>query len=259
MAQMYFCPQAQRKAQKAFTLIELLVVIAIIAILAAILFPVFARARENARRTSCMSNLKQLGLGAMQYVQDYDEKFYWSYIPDAGKTPPDGVYWFGDATNWVWPQSLQPYTKNFQISVCPSGASSNTKTPYWGHYATNGLLTARGSYGGTPVSLSQINYSAATYLMMDAGSYVIEPYQSFTPAGETSYLPGSQEGGVACPAMTPASLTADCQTGRHFGGVNVGFADGHAKWLKSSIVIGEARKFDYTNHATVSAWDPLSK
>lgn len=244
--------------RRGFTLIELLVVIAIIAILAAILFPAFARARENARRTSCMSNLKQMGLGAMQYVQDYDEKFYWTYSPNAATAPPDGVYWFGDATNWVWPQLLHPYTKSIQIVVCPSRAT-NTSTPYWGHYGTNGLLTARGAYGGTPISLAQINSSSTTYLMMDSGPYVIDPYYALGPVGEFWYVPGSGEGGVTCPAMTPASLTADCQSGRHFGGVNVAFADGHVKWLKASTVVDEARKFDYSGHATASAWDPLSK
>lgn len=258
MARIFSCPQAPRKTQKAFTLIELLVVIAIIAILAAILFPVFARARENARRSSCLSNLKQLGLGAMQYTQDYDEKYYWTYIANSTTTPPDGVYWFGDATHWVWPQLIYPYTKSFQISVCPSSSANNRATPYWGQYGTNTLISARGAYGGTPISLAQIKSSASTYMMMDAGPYVIDPYYTLNVQGEYWYVPGSEEAGLTCPEMTPASLTGDCKSGRHFGGVNVAFADGHAKWLKASTVIAEARKFDYTNHATVSAWDPLS-
>jgi prepilin-type N-terminal cleavage/methylation domain-containing protein len=83
-----------RYHRKAFTLIELLVVIAIIAILASILFPVFARARENARRTSCLSNLKQIGMGFMQYTQDYDEKYpmsYWIANPSACTPTCTGV------------------------------------------------------------------------------------------------------------------------------------------------------------------------
>src|SRR5687767_8686968 len=95
-----------------FTLIELLVVIAIIAILAAILFPVFARARENARRSSCSSNIRQLGLALKQYIQDYDERY-----PEA-QTIVNG-------TDIGWAQNLQPYAKNLQLFQCPTEASPN--------------------------------------------------------------------------------------------------------------------------------------
>ena len=98
--------------RKAFTLIELLVVIAIIAILAAILFPVFGRARENARRTSCLSNLKQIGLGIEQYKQDYDSMYPMAYFYVNGATSGGGyVHWSG---------SVQPYVKSEQLFVCPS-------------------------------------------------------------------------------------------------------------------------------------------
>src|SRR3954465_1382903 len=90
-----------------FTLIELLVVIAIIAILAAILFPVFAKAREKARQISCVSNLKQMGLGIMQYVQDNDECMI-----------PRTLYYNG--SDHVWTQLMQPYVKNQNIFQCPS-------------------------------------------------------------------------------------------------------------------------------------------
>ena len=93
----------ESSARSAFTLIELLVVISIIALLAAILFPVFARARENARRSSCQSNLKQLGLGVLQYVQDYDERY-----PSSGFPPHS------------WRGLIYPYTKSAQITACPS-------------------------------------------------------------------------------------------------------------------------------------------
>ncbi len=98
------------KERRGFTLIELLVVIAIIAILAAILFPVFARARENARKANCMSNVKQLGLGFQQYKQDYDETWpamYWS----GSRWEPYPYYWGGE---------IQPYVKNSKIFLCPS-------------------------------------------------------------------------------------------------------------------------------------------
>ncbi|RYF37083.1 MAG: DUF1559 domain-containing protein, partial [Cytophagaceae bacterium] len=85
------------KSRNAFTLIELLVVIAIIAILAAILFPVFARARENARKTSCLSNMKQMGLGIVQYTQDYDGTYPQNYN--------------GSTTSYGWADAIQPYLK----------------------------------------------------------------------------------------------------------------------------------------------------
>jgi len=105
---------------RGFTLIELLVVIAIIAILAAILFPVFAKAREKARQSSCLSNVKQLTLGMLQYVQDFDEKFP-MFVTG---TPTQGEPW------WV---CVQPYIKNEQVYVCPS-LTPGAPTTYWGRY-----------------------------------------------------------------------------------------------------------------------------
>jgi prepilin-type N-terminal cleavage/methylation domain-containing protein len=111
------------KSKKAFTLIELLVVIAIISILATILFPVFARARENARRASCLSNLKQQGLGVMMYVQDYDETFPFDRTDDTNS--------HGFSTYCYWMVRIYPYTKNSQVFICPStseGTDSHTYT-----------------------------------------------------------------------------------------------------------------------------------
>ncbi len=167
-----------RTRSGAFTLIELLVVIAIIAILAAILFPVFARARENARRSSCQSNMKQIGLGILQYNQDYDEKMM------AAKN--DGIY-----TNVPWMVQLQPYVKSYQLFVCPSNTSGKTVENTTGHeaqgvptggvpvsYIANGGLDDTGVFGGNrpftwygtkraPTSLAEITSPATTLLVVE--------------------------------------------------------------------------------------------
>ena len=123
------------KRASAFTLIELLVVIAIIAILAAILFPVFARARENARRSSCQSNLKQIGLGIIQYGQDYDEK-----MPFGLNGNNFGLNEFSESSAGTWPKMTQPYLKSIQVFRCPSDSSSfNTWAGSLVSYSANAM------------------------------------------------------------------------------------------------------------------------
>jgi len=126
-----------------FTLIELLVVIAIIAILAAILFPVFAQAREQARKTSCLSNVKQLNLGCLMYIQDYDET-----IPLLSGSNPNGT---GVVT---WQDTVQPYIKNYAICFCPDNAAGGTliagiptSTHTYLDYATNYGIMGTIQYG----------------------------------------------------------------------------------------------------------------
>ena len=139
--------------RRGFTLIELLVVIAIIAILAAILFPVFAQAREAARKTSCLSNTKQLGLGAMMYVQDYDEMYpcnSWDtpYIPTADNDSRSLTY--PSAVQWPW--RIMPYLKNKQIFVCPSDPA-NGKSGWRGYWVPPGAPSCDDAWGvPTPIS-----------------------------------------------------------------------------------------------------------
>ncbi len=123
-------PLQKDRLYSAFTVIELLV-IAIIAILAAILFPVFARARENARRSSCQSNLKQIGLGIFQYTQDYDERLPGATDIGGGGSGKTGGWMFWTGTAGVYAAvpsqgSIYPYIKSAQIFVCPSDTAGQT-------------------------------------------------------------------------------------------------------------------------------------
>jgi prepilin-type N-terminal cleavage/methylation domain-containing protein len=248
--------------QRAFTLIELLVVIAIISILAAILFPVFTRARENARRASCLSNLKQIGLGFMMYVQDYDERFPAAFTRTA-ETPPDKHSW--TSNTWFWQQLIYPYTKSDQIYLCPSAPKYPYAGPYTMNYGANELLVvgnetaANIPTSGMPnptTALAAINRPSETYLVMDSGAYTMYPHFALTPY-KYNYLPGVHAmTGVECKSADSAYID-DCESeGRHFDGENVAFADGHAKWLKSVTLVKEAQK--YSDASSFSAWNPSS-
>src|SRR5687767_7988861 len=133
------------KRRHAFTLIELLVVIAIIAILAAILFPVFAQARDKARSSTCLSNCKQIGIAVSMYTQDYDEMY------PAQRN--DGVFVFaakGRDQGQNYYDELMPYCKNGQIWICPSDKpnpgdkASRLAPPYMGYHMNGNLITAAG-------------------------------------------------------------------------------------------------------------------
>jgi len=269
-------------SRQAFTLVELLVVIAIISILASILFPVFARARENARRTSCLSNLKQMGLAVMQYVQDYDEKYPTATVRTT-QVPPDRMWWV-NYTMWFWPQTLYAYHKSAQVFFCPSAAYTVTGTitsslgrpiANSDQYGANVMLMPPDQTGtslGPPrvVSLAAVQAPSTTYLLMDSGSYVMAPvgYMSGIipitgPGAAYWYLPGTGNiPGIAQPALNE-QRESDFKNGRHFGGVNVAFADGHVKWLKSIEVYNQAKKCTdcgdtHATHDADSAWNPYS-
>jgi prepilin-type N-terminal cleavage/methylation domain-containing protein len=157
--------------KRGFTLIELLVVIAIIAILAAILFPVFAQAREQARKTVCLSNMKQLGLALMMYVQDYDETYPMlgvnaPYIPTADNDAKSATF----PAFWQWMWEIQPYTKNRQILACPSDPSQG-KNFNWESYDNNPTPTCNDMWGiPTPIS-----YAFNDMLMTTGGSTATAP------------------------------------------------------------------------------------
>ena len=151
-----------------FTLIELLVVIAIIAILAAILFPVFAQAREKARQTSCLSNMKQMGLAALMYTQDYDERTprNWYGPTDPGGTGPEATTAIGDTPErYKWMDAIQPYVKNVQIFTCPSA-------PHLAYIPRTALKT-----GETTRKYGSYSYNRAY------GQFDIE--SDITPAGKS--------------------------------------------------------------------------
>ncbi len=202
-----------RRPHSGFTLIELLVVIAIIGILAAILFPVFARARENARRSSCQSNLKQIALGIMQYTQDYDEKFplVWNTLSSTTIRP------FG------WVDIIESYTKSNQIFKCPSTTSATSSDPTaagYTSYSYNMMLASdSGGVGMDGRKLSFLTQPTLTVMNIDD-----------RPAGARAYNWGCKIG-AAC--LTPALAKTEAAS-RHLEGSNVSFADGHVKWYKAA-------------------------
>ena len=195
------------KRAKGFTLIELLVVIAIIAILTAILFPVFARARENARRASCQSNLKQIGLGLLQYVQDYDEKY-----PGEGYADPTAA---ADVSGWAY--TIQPYVKSEQLFQCPSETSmpfNGAPTSLQIRAANAGFTDYYYNFQVGTANAASVAYPANTVLLGDG----------------TGSLAGANYNRTKTDDVGSGSL-------RHLEGGDYAFVDGHVKWLKPQNVL----------------------
>ncbi|MBM3460361.1 MAG: DUF1559 domain-containing protein, partial [Armatimonadetes bacterium] len=198
---------------------ELLVVIAIIAILAAILFPVFAQAREKGRAVSCLSNLKQVGIARSMYVQDYDEF-----------TPPHTYAAPGQPVGVLWHQMLMPYIKTSKVWGCPSG-ENNSRRGWDGPY-TGDIGLGYNNRGVALRSLASFEYPADVLAMMDATYYVVWINgRNVAAATAPLYRPAAYEPPVCSPLfqnennpVTPAV--------RHQGGANAVFLDGHARLLK---------------------------
>jgi prepilin-type N-terminal cleavage/methylation domain-containing protein/prepilin-type processing-associated H-X9-DG protein len=242
------------RKRAAFTLIELLVVIAIIAILAAILFPVFAQAREAARKATCQSNLKQIGSAIMMYVQDYDECY-----PPTNDTGGTGSFWLTPSGGRSWAGVIQPYCKNFGLLQCPSpkqvdlfGILTNPA------YAT--LQRVRVNYGFNPL----LSWRSSAVVAAPASIFMVTEgwgHQAYVNvAGGTFFQPNR-------PAFTPYQYGAGCSvfggfTGQerwkydqiHSATQNYLYVDGHVKALKAA---GDYRTHPFARintDGTLASW-----
>ena len=265
----------QRK--RGFTLIELLVVIAIIAILAAILFPVFQKVRENARRTACLSNLKQIGLAVTQYYQDADEK------------GPSGWDGYGRCSGWAW--QVYPYVKSTAVFKCPDDAGNLIGVSSYGMNENLAVQTDPNGTHGTANGLAISQYNAPTQTVMlfevqsssnsqydvslnDPTNYLSDNYNmnngqspsgygtggSYDPSGAGGQpVPGAVSTGLKYATgyfnptnnvVTPNSPNFAAPTGRHSDGANYLMADTHAKFLRSSSV-SAGHIAPYTNDCAV--------
>lgn len=215
--------------RKAFTLIELLVVIAIIAILAAILFPVFAQAREKARQTSCLSNGKQIGTAFLMYTSDYDE-----YLPLTTFPLPSNS----------WTDQCQPYIKNRQVYRCPSDRSQNWATPQStpasildpnppvvrrSSYFLNAWMAGASTYGNLSAIQSQANVAYVSESLEGITRDHFHPFNWIVETPPNPMYSGFMHGATYDDAL---AVTKELALTRHNEGLNNVFLDGHAKWGK---------------------------
>lgn len=225
-------PRSHRSIVSGFTLIELLVVIAIIAILAAILFPVFAQAREKARQTSCSSNMKQLGIAIMMYTQDYDETMPGNNSPDDGFGQPLGF--FDSSVVRSWPKSLVPYTKSNEIYACPSAQNFSEvgTSPNPGYFETNAI-----GGGNTSYALNGIVADRAI-VEMPAPASTVMLHEFIVKMRVAQIRP--YKAGANFTQFTNAKMHTthggSGKTGATGAGSNRLFCDGHAKFSRKAAM-----------------------
>ena len=247
---------SRSRRARGFTLIELLVVIAIIAILAAILFPVFAQARDKARSAACLSNMQQLGKALMMYIEDYDEKTTWFWNSQAGKPNYLAGYWY---------VCLFPYTKNLQVFICPSVTTRGPDHDKYDVYCSPDLKPIpnlnRCGYG---FNVGHVGYGGGDPYFNPSGdtkalAAIGEPARTLYIA-DSSFSPDSNQNAgwqdIKCPILPHKKKLASQldvyvsgkQFGgpdnanisrRHVGGANGVFMDGHAKWYPYNTFIWE--------------------
>lgn len=254
--------------RRGFTLIELLIVIAIVALLAAILFPVFSRARENARRASCASNMQQMGLGIMQYAQDYDEVMVPGWLDGdcyagGGHNATNAL---GCTNNFKWMDLINPYTRSEQIFNDPSAYSTHARYKYtnssnYGHYVANVAFkgpdngydtlnspfshyreTAPGTYlRNSPVSLAKFQAPSTTVMVLDSrpGGQQLPYAMTWDTAAAVVTLRQIGADSNDTPSRTWVYTASSCCaiTERHLGTINVLWADGHVKAVNMDRII----------------------
>ncbi|MFN4032036.1 MAG: type II secretion system protein [Fimbriimonadales bacterium] len=237
-----------------FTLIELLVVIAIITVLAAILFPVFAQARERARQTACLSNARQLGMAVMTYVQDHDETF----LPSTNYAVPTSV------PERIWTRVIQPYVREGGIFICPSASRAGFPTD-WSQRGVGSIgYTAATAYDpqelegfATPVSLAQMDEPARSPMFGDTASgptaekyrgYVFDPYVTPTNPIDPRLSPPLvadrdlvRELNHLRPSQLKPLYARHFATGDNRGLATLIFGDGHAKAYSAASILAQER------------------
>ncbi len=233
--------------RRAFTLFELLVAVGLIGVISALLWPVFARARENARKSDCQRNLKKIALGVKLYMNDWDERYPLVFVTNApGPAPPYG-----------WADALEPYINNPMVYQCPSDTNEANPSPIkkgYSDYWYNANLVYRRVYRlrDRPVFVgansSVLGSSSQTVVAGDGGNKNGSGghNSTYNQCGDGKSL--SERNQVCAPSK---SLTVAYPAGQiHLGGANFAFADGHVKWFRGSSA-GQSKQI-MSNRATQS-------